>query len=141
MCTDCVYESALALIYTELTRGIVAIGGISFPTEEPNTVRWQDLNEKMKERLKQQLLTTIATFVAIFAIAFLIRYLNDKSVTFSAFGISISNAVFPMFAKFLTSMESHKSEGSKQKSLYGKIALFRWANTAIVSPVLAFLCL
>lgn len=93
----------------------------------------------MKERLKQQLFTTIATFVAIFAIAFLIRYLNGKSVAFSAFGISISNAIFPMFAKFLTSMESHKSEGSKQKSLYGKIALFRWANTAVVSTVLVVL--
>ena len=87
----------------------------------------------MKDRLKQQLLTTIATLAAIVSIAFIIQVLNDKSVAFSAFGISISNAIFPMFAKFLTDMEAHKSEGSKQKSLYGKIAFFRWANTAIVS--------
>jgi hypothetical protein len=87
----------------------------------------------MTDLLRQQILTTVATFSAIFAIAFLIRYLNDKSVTFSAFGISISNASFPFFAKFLTSLESHKSEGNKQRSMYGKIAIFRWANTAIVS--------
>ena len=101
-------------------------------TEEPNTVRWQDLNEKMKERLRQQLLTTIATLAAIVSIAFVIQLLNNQSVTFSAFGISIFNAIFPYFAKFLTSMEVHKSEGNKQR-MYGKIAFFRWANTAIVS--------
>ena len=102
-------------------------------TEEPNTVRWQDLNEKMKERLRQQLLTTIATLAAIVSIAFVIQLLNNQSVTFSAFGISIFNAIFPYFAKFLTSMEVLKSEGNKQRSMYGKIAFFRWANTAIVS--------
>jgi len=101
--------------------------------DEPNTVRWQDLNEKTKERLKQQLLTTVATFAAIVLIAFLIRALNDRSVTFSAFGIAIFNAIFPVFAKFLTDLEAHKSEGGKQRSLYAKIAFFRWANTAIVS--------
>lgn len=104
--------------------------------DEPNTVRWQDLNEKTKERLKQQLLTTVATLVAIVLIALLIQVLNNKSVTFSAFGISIFNALFPLFAKFLTDLEAHKSEGGKQRSLYGKIAIFRWANTAIVSPKL-----
>ena len=48
--------------------------------DEPNTVRWQDLNVTPKEKLKQQLLTTFATFVAIVSIAFLVGVLNNTSV-------------------------------------------------------------
>jgi len=107
-----------------------------FSPDEPNTVRWQDLNEKMKERLKQQLLTALATFVAIFLIALLVQVLNNKSVTFSAYGIAIFNSLFPVFAKILTRMESHSSEGGLQRSLYFKIALFRWVNTAVVITII-----
>ena len=95
--------------------------------EEPNTIRWQDLNETFAARLKQQLLTLTATFVAIVTIAFIIYLINgSESAAASAFAISISNAIFPMFAKILNSMESHSSEGGKQRSLFCKIALFRW---------------
>lgn len=99
--------------------------------DEPNTVRWQDLNEKWHDRLKQQALTTLCTIVAIFCIAVLIFFLNDggESPQMSAYGIAISNSIFPMFAKMLTGFEAHSSEGGKQRSLYFKIALFRWANT------------
>ena len=38
-----------------------------------------------------------------------------------------------MFAKLMTNnIEVHRSESSKQGSLYFKIALFRWVTTAIV---------
>ena len=99
--------------------------------DEPNTVRWQDLNEKWKDRLKQQGLTTFCTLVAIVCIALMIFFLNDggDSPQLSAYGIAISNSIFPMFAKMLTGFEAHSSEGGKQRSLYFKIALFRWANT------------
>ena len=40
------------------------------------------------------------------------------------------------FAKFLTSCEAHSSEGNKQRSLYFKIALFRWVNTAVVITII-----
>jgi hypothetical protein len=95
--------------------------------DEPNTIRWQDLNETVQARLKQQCLTLVATIVAIIAIAFIIFLINrTESAAASAFAISISNSIFPMFAKVLNGMESHSSEGGKQRSLYCKIALFRW---------------
>jgi len=47
--------------------------------DEPNTVRWQDLNEKLKARLKQQALTTFATLCAIVLIAFIVRICNRVS--------------------------------------------------------------
>lgn len=40
------------------------------------------------------------------------------------------------FAKFLTDCEAHSSEGNKQRSLYLKIALFRWVNTAVVITII-----
>jgi hypothetical protein len=42
----------------------------------------------------------------------------------------------PAFAKILTDCEAHSSEGNKQRSLYFKIALFRWVNTAIVITII-----
>lgn len=104
--------------------------------DEPNTVRWQDLNIKSKEKLKQQLLTTLATVVAIVLIAFLVFFLNNTKVAYTAFAIAIANTLFPMFAKMLTECEAHSSEGHKQRSLYLKISLFRWANTAIVITII-----
>jgi uncharacterized integral membrane protein len=94
--------------------------------DEPSTVRWQDLNEKYKDRLKQQWLTMLCTVGAIIAIAFLVFILNQSSVQFAAIAIAVFNSLFPMFAKMLTDFESHSSEGGKQRSLYMKIALFRW---------------
>lgn len=104
--------------------------------DEPSTIRWKDLNEKFKERLKQQLLTTGCTLGAIVTIAFIVRVCNDASPALSAIVIALFNSVFPMFAKFLCSFEAHSSEGGKQRSLYFKIALFRWVNTAIVITII-----
>jgi hypothetical protein len=50
--------------------------------------------------------------------------------------ISLFNSVFPIFAKALTALEAHAGEGEKQTSLYFKIALFRWVNTAIVITII-----
>ncbi|GKY91514.1 hypothetical protein MPSEU_000123600 [Mayamaea pseudoterrestris] len=105
--------------------------------DEPNTIRWQDLNETFMARLKQQFMTFLATIAAIAVIAVIIAIINgSESAAASAFAISISNAIFPMFAKLLNSLESHSSEGSKQRSLFSKIALFRWFNTAIVLTII-----
>jgi hypothetical protein len=41
-----------------------------------------------------------------------------------------------MFAKILTDIEAHSSEGGKQRSLYFKIALFRWVNTAVIFTII-----
>jgi hypothetical protein len=105
--------------------------------DEPNTIRWQDLNIKTKEKVKQLLLTGLATFAAVVSIAALVYWLSNQdfgenSTTTTSFAIAIFNTIFPMFAKMLTDLEAHSSEGNKQCSLYFKIALFRWANTAVV---------
>lgn len=127
--------------------------------DEPSTIRWQgefctclpslllqlahqfhvsfsDLNEKYVQRLKQQSFTTLVTLVAIAILAIVVSYCNAYSVTFGAYSIALFNVAFPMFAKLLTSSEAHSSEGSKQRSLYFKIALFRWSITAVIITII-----
>lgn len=95
--------------------------------DEPNTIRWQDLNVKWLERLKQQCLTLLVTVASIALIAFIISLTNNNSdPTGTSFVIAIFNVIFPMFAKAINGLESHPSEGSMQRSLFCKIALFRW---------------
>lgn len=117
-----------------LFRGSLLLG-VSEP-DEPNTIRWQDLNEKTKDRIRQQLLTLFATACAIFLIALIIYMLNSQSAAFAAIGIALFNSAFPIFAKLLTSLEAHASESGKQRSLYFKIAFFRWVNTAVVLTII-----
>ena len=100
--------------------------------DEPSTIRWQDLNVTVGDKLKQQSITALTSLLIIIAVAFIVRIANDVNVIFSAFAISIFNVLFPPFAHFITEFESHESEGKKQRSLYFKIALFRWINTAVV---------
>ena len=99
---------------------------------EPSTIRWQDLNAGFIQKLKEQLLTAFATVCAIVAVGFIVVIASNASTVGAAFSIAAFNSVFPMFAKMLTALEAHASEGEKQSSLYMKIALFRWVNTAIV---------
>jgi len=104
--------------------------------DEPSTVRWRDLNVKFLARLKQLVITTLATLLSIVIIAFLIWALHDVNVGWAAIAIAAANGIFPTFAKLLTLGESHASEGGKQTSLYFKIAIFRWANTAIIITII-----
>ena len=47
--------------------------------------------------------------------------------------ISITNALFPILARFMTDkFETHHTESRKQVSLYFKIVLFQWINTVLI---------
>jgi len=104
--------------------------------DEPNTVRWQDLNAGAWQKFKERAFTMICTIVAIVLVAFLIDVVNNVSSIGAAFTISIFNTAFPMFAKILTGFEAHPSEGQKQTSLYFKIAVFRWVSTAVIFQII-----
>jgi len=98
--------------------------------DEPSAIRWQDLNAGTMQRVKEQCLTAFATLCAIVAGFFIVRIADGASAVAAAMTISVFNILFPTFAKMLTGLEAHAAEGDKQRSLYSKIALFRWVNTA-----------
>jgi Calcium-activated chloride channel len=89
-----------------------------------------------QDRVKQQVFTVACTFGAIIVIAIVVKFCSNVSPLVAAISISVFNAIFPMFAKMLTSCEAHSSEGGKQRSLYLKIAVFRWVNTAVVITII-----
>jgi hypothetical protein len=97
--------------------------------EEPDTIRWEDLNVTFGARIKQQFFTALATVATLIMVAFLVAFVNEKNYVLTSYTIAIFNALFPMFAKFLTYNEDHPSHGSLQTSLYYKIAVFRWVTT------------
>lgn len=43
----------------------------------------------------------------------------------------------PLVCDFINSFESHSTEGQRQTSLFAKIALFRWFNSAIVLSIIS----
>jgi len=103
--------------------------------DEPNTIRWADLNLKLKDILKTLATTTAFSFVIIVLIALLIKEINDWNAAYAAIAIALFNSGFPEIAKLLTKFESHASESGVQTSLYFKIATFRWITTAIIVSI------
>jgi hypothetical protein len=61
---------------------------------------------------------------------------DDVSVTAGTLCIAVFNVAFPELAKLLARSEPLPSESWVQTSMYLKIALFRWANTAIVITII-----
>ena len=99
---------------------------------EPSSIRWSDLDQSLPTVYRKLIIPMIITVGLLIACAFLVREMQKINSTYAAFTISILNVMFPMLAKFLTNTEVHFNEGSKQTSLYSKLALFRWVNTVIV---------
>jgi hypothetical protein len=99
---------------------------------EPNTIHWKSLNVPGFRKVRQQLLTAFITLIGIAGVAMVVRFVNEWSTVFAALTISAFNAGFPEAAKIIVLLESHDNEGSLQRSLFFKIAAFRWVNTAIV---------
>ncbi len=81
-------------------------------------------------------ITTFVCLCAVVLVAFIVNICRDIDAVFASMVIAGFNVAFPLFAKMMTNFEAHPSEGAKQSSLYLKIALFRWVNTAIVITII-----
>ena len=120
--TDCLFRGTHALIVTE--------------PAEPSAIRWDNLDDTLESQMISLSITTFVCICAVVLIAFIVSLCRQISPIFAAIVISVFNVIFPIFANLMTNMESHTDEGHKQRSLYIKIALFRWVNTAIVILVI-----
>jgi hypothetical protein len=103
---------------------------------EPSSIRWHDLNESTSKALVRLIIPMLLTFGMIIGAAFLVREVRNYGPLYAAITISLLNTLFPMIAKRLTNLEIHRSHGGRQTSLYVKICIFRWVNTAIVTTLI-----
>ena len=104
--------------------------------EEPNCIRWTDLDCTLAARLRPLFATTVVSLLCIVAVAVVVYFLRRKSAIYAAVAISVANAIYPMIAKALTSLEPHNSMTGLQISLLIKITTFRWVVTAIIITII-----
>ncbi|CAB9497646.1 protease [Seminavis robusta] len=102
------------------------------PTE-PNAVRWQDLSDSKLYRV----LASFANFIVTIGLIAVAGYCADITrqelgPRMSAALVAIFNGGIPFVLQQLMMFERHQTEGGYQSSLYFKITLFRWFNTAMV---------
>ena len=104
---------------------------------EPDAVRWQDLEETKLQRLKQQSATLFLTLLCVGGGGAIIAAARRRSAAAAAIVIIILNSGVPQVVKQIIKFESHCDEGSRQRSLYVKMTLLRWFNTAIITTVIS----
>jgi Cytosolic domain of 10TM putative phosphate transporter len=102
-------------------------------TAEPNAIRWLDLQASpVKMNVMRLVNLGITTGVVTIAGVVVARVRQELGASFAGPLITILNTVVPIGLKILMIFEPHHTEGSFQSSLYMKITLFRWVNTAIL---------
>jgi len=107
------------------------------PTE-PDSVRWLDLSTKFLSRMMWRIINLALTVGMVSGAGWLVtkvRY-NAKLAFSSAILVSTFNSTIPQVVKILMMFEKHHTQGSYQTSLYLKITLFRWVNTALLTKLL-----
>ncbi len=103
---------------------------------EPSSVRWHNLNESIWKTLLSLIVPNALNTGMVIGAAFIVKAVHSQSTFYSALTISLLNSAFPWIAKGLSMFEVHNYEGGKQTSLYFKITIFRWVNTAIVMTLI-----
>jgi hypothetical protein len=104
---------------------------------EPSSVRWQDLDESFVVQILQRVVTVLITMALIVASCFLVvRVRNDFGTAYAAMTISATNSMFPTLCLYITHVESHRSENSRQASYYFKVTASMWILTTILTAYL-----
>jgi len=104
---------------------------------EPNSVRYLDLSARASKKLFVRIVNFVLTICIVGVCGFAVQKARQNVGTwFSGPLVSIFNSIIPLIIKILMIFEPHSSEGSYQASLYLKITLFRWINTAILTKII-----
>ena len=103
---------------------------------EPNAIRWREMTISTLRKHLQRLLTFAITIGLIIASGFVIHRARRLNTLFFSICVSTFNFFIPQIIKLLLLLERHSNEGSRQKSMYMKITLFRWSNSAILTKTI-----
>lgn len=106
---------------------------------EPSSIRYLDLSSSKWFKIGIRLINLGVT-VGIIVLAGLAvgrtRSNPNLGARWSGVLVAIFNSIIPQIVKLLMIFERHSTEGSYQASLYLKITIFRWINTAILTKLI-----
>jgi len=111
---------------------------------EPSSFRYLDLDVTYVKSIIQQSITFCMTIGLLAIGGFMVTETRDSAGPLAA-GIltSVLNIIIPLFVNIMLLFEQHEDESERQRSLYMKITIFRWINTAvmprIVTPMSSYL--
>ena len=103
---------------------------------EPNAIRWREMTISAMRKYLQRVVTFAITIGLIIASGFVIHRARRLNTLFFSICVSTFNFCIPQIIKLLLLLERHSNEGSRQKSMYMKITLFRWSNSAILTKTI-----
>lgn len=106
------------------------------PTE-PSAVRWMDLSASTLRKIILRILNLLITLGVVSFSGYLVAKVRENlGPGYSGPLVSVFNSIIPQIVKLLMIFEPHTTEGSFQTSLYLKITLFRWVNTAVLTKLI-----
>ena len=99
---------------------------------EPNAVRWLNLSASNSRKNFMRGLNLCVTVLIVAFAGYVVSQTRYSTLNWLAAPmITAFNTIIPLIVKILMIFEPHGTEGSFQASLYMKITLFRWVNTAL----------
>jgi len=100
--------------------------------KEPSTILWHNLDNTTFLLILQVISAFLFVLAAIAGGSYIIVYASKLSPIMATIAITAINQVIPLICKFLSNHESHKSRGALEASLYMKMTIFKWINTAVI---------
>jgi hypothetical protein len=106
-------------------------------TAEANAIRWLDLSASTFKMASMRVINVLVTcgIVAIAGLA-IAGIRREVGAWLAGPVVSVLNTLIPQVVKILMLFEPHHTEGTFQSSLYMKITLFRWVNTALLAKMI-----
>ena len=101
---------------------------------EPSAIQYLNLDAGLVKRAIQFFITLSITIGLVVLCGFAVRRTRTVSGAFWAGILTTSfNIVIPFIVRLLLIIETHPREDDRQRSLYIKVTIFRWVNTAIAT--------
>lgn len=100
--------------------------------EEPSAMKYLQIESSLSQSAIQQLITLLIT-VGLVALGGFLTFKTRQALgpIYAGFMTTFLNTNIPMIIKLLMIIEKHGTEDDYQKSMYLKITIFRWVNTAV----------
>jgi len=101
--------------------------------DEPSSIRWQELDTTVTSVYARKAFTSLATFGFVTVAFYIIQALyNSGQAWIASIVTTIFTSAFGTVAKVLMGFEKHKSETSRQKWLFVKVAAFNILVTTVL---------